>query len=318
MAIELSTPDVGRLGAVVRALRDWQDDASPTQLHPGDLGWYWRHGPDAVAAALRTWSRDGQVLAIGFLDGPEVLRMTVAPQVWRQEELAHRVVADVSEPQRGVLPAGKVSVEAPNGTRVQGLLTDVGSERRRAVDAASPRPRGSGGTTRSADRGRRVRSGVRVHRRSPVGMGSARFTDGLWRAMAVGLPYTDARCLLAYDDRGVAVAGATVWSAGPGKPGLLEPVGVHADHRRHGYGREISIAAAAQLKSGFVECRGLHPQCQHRRRRHLQVRRISATSSAAGPIPRRLTDGKWRQHHVRRRPVLARLRRPGVLPSVGG
>jgi len=80
-------------------------------------------------------------------------------------------------------------------------------------------------------------------------MGSARFTDGLWRAMAVGLPYTDARCLLAYDDRGVAVAGATVWSAGPGKPGLLEPVGVQADHRRHGYGREISIAAAAQLKS---------------------------------------------------------------------
>ena len=33
-----------------------------------------------LAAALRTWSRDGQLLAIGFLDGPEVFRMTVAPR----------------------------------------------------------------------------------------------------------------------------------------------------------------------------------------------------------------------------------------------
>jgi ribosomal protein S18 acetylase RimI-like enzyme len=66
--------------------------------------------------------------------------------------------------------------------------------------------------------------------------------------MTTGLPYRDARCLLGYDPHGVAVAGATVWSAGPGKPGLLEPVGVHAEHRGHGYGRMISVAAAAELR----------------------------------------------------------------------
>jgi ribosomal protein S18 acetylase RimI-like enzyme len=66
--------------------------------------------------------------------------------------------------------------------------------------------------------------------------------------MAAGLPFTDARCLLAYDDAGVAVAGATLWSAGPGKPGLLEPVGVHIDHRGRGYGTAISVAAAAELR----------------------------------------------------------------------
>jgi ribosomal protein S18 acetylase RimI-like enzyme len=70
----------------------------------------------------------------------------------------------------------------------------------------------------------------------------------LWRAMAAGLPFTDARCLLGYDDQGVAVAGVTVWSAGPGKPGLLEPMGVHAEHRGRGHGRMICVAAAAELK----------------------------------------------------------------------
>jgi ribosomal protein S18 acetylase RimI-like enzyme len=39
-----------------------------------------------------------------------------------------------------------------------------------------------------------------------------------------------------------------VWSAGQGRPGLLEPLGVHRDHRRHGYGRAISVAAAAALQ----------------------------------------------------------------------
>ena len=45
-----------------------------------------------------------------------------------------------------------------------------------------------------------------------------------------------------------AVAAVTVWSAGPGKPGLLEPMGVHRDHRGHGYGRAITVAAAAALQ----------------------------------------------------------------------
>ncbi|MGH8859698.1 MAG: GNAT family N-acetyltransferase [Jatrophihabitantaceae bacterium] len=248
MAIELSTPDVGRLGDVVGALRDWQDDAAPIQLHPGDLGWYWQFGAEAMAAAVRTWSRDGQLLAIGFLDGPEVLRMTVAPEVWREEELAHKVVADVSEPQLGVLPAGKVSIETPDGTRVRDVLADIGWS---AGEPWTPLRRDLTGPVEQPDlRIEVIGSGqesefTAVHRSA---WGSSRFTDELWRTMAVGLPYTGARCLLAHDDQGVAVAGVTVWSAGPRKPGLLEPMGVHADHRGRGYGAKICVAAAAELK----------------------------------------------------------------------
>ncbi|MFI7132088.1 GNAT family N-acetyltransferase [Nonomuraea sp. NPDC050153] len=58
--------------------------------------------------------------------------------------------------------------------------------------------------------------------------------------MAAGSPYADARCLVAYDDQGNAVAAVTVSSAGPGKPGLLEPMGVRREHRGHGYGGAIT------------------------------------------------------------------------------
>lgn len=248
MGIDLSTPDVGRLDDVVGALRHWQREVAPMQLHPGDLGWYWQFGAEAAAAALRTWTRDGELLALGFLDGPDVLRLTVAPQVWRDEELALQMVEDASEPQRGVLPAGKVSVEAPDGIRLQDLLSETGWS---AGEPWTPLHRDlSGPVQQTGLRIEVVGAGLEseftaVHRSA---WGSPRFTDDLWRAMASGPLYADARCLLARDARGVAVAGATVWSAGPGKPGLLEPVGVHAEHRGHGYGTEISVAAAGELQ----------------------------------------------------------------------
>jgi GNAT superfamily N-acetyltransferase len=248
MGIELSTPDVGRLDDVVGALRHWQREAAPMQLHPGDLGWYWQFGAETVATALRTWTRDGEPLALGFLDGPDVLRLTVAPHVWRDEELALRLVADASEPQRGVLPAGKASVEAPDGTRVQDLLSESGWA---AGEPWTPLHRDLSRPVEQSGLGIEV-VGVgqeseftAVHRSA---WGSPRFTDDLWRTMASGPLYADARCLLARDARGVAVAGATVWSAGPGKPGLLEPVGVHAEHRGHSYGTAISVAAAVELQ----------------------------------------------------------------------
>ncbi len=65
----MGTPGAAGLRETVDVLRRWQHDRAPVQLHPGDLGWYWRFGADATAAAVRTWSRDGQILAIGLLDG---------------------------------------------------------------------------------------------------------------------------------------------------------------------------------------------------------------------------------------------------------
>jgi len=66
--------------------------------------------------------------------------------------------------------------------------------------------------------------------------------------MTAGICYQQGRCLVGYDDDGVAVAAVTVWSAGPGRPGLLEPMGVHRDHRGCGSGTSITLAAAAALR----------------------------------------------------------------------
>ena len=74
------------------------------------------------------------------------------------------------------------------------------------------------------------------------------FTSTQWRAMAAAPPYRRARCLVGYSRAGDAVATVTLWSAGHGRPGLLEPLGVHRDHRGHGFGRAIAVAAAAALQ----------------------------------------------------------------------
>ncbi len=248
MAIVLSTPTVDGLREAVGALREWQHDGTPFQLHPGDLGWFWRFGADATAAAVRTWSRDGQILATGLLDEPDLLRVTMAPSARRDEDLARQLVADITEPERGVLPPGSVAVEAPMDALIQDLLLDDGWK---ADDPWTPLQRDL--TERVPDSGVRIEvvGPDQVHERVAVQRASfdkSTFTDERWHAMAAGLPYTEARCLLAYDEEGNAVAAVTVWSAGEGKPGLVEPMGVHREHRGHGYGKAITVAGAAALQ----------------------------------------------------------------------
>jgi GNAT superfamily N-acetyltransferase len=248
MTITLTEPDVDGLTEAVRALRDWQHEGAPMQLHHGDLGWFCRFGLPATAAAVRTWRRDGRVLAVGLLDGPALVRMTTAPDVRRDEQLARRLLDDLTDPSRGVLPAGRVSVEVPADALVHDLLS---------ADGWAP---DEPWTPLRRDLGSPVEDpGVRIEVVGPeqAGVwsdvlrasfdGSASTVDR-WHAMAAGTPFADSRTLLAYDDRDSAVATVTVWSAGPGRPGLLEPMGVHRDHRGHGYGRAITVAAAAALR----------------------------------------------------------------------
>ncbi|MCP3804651.1 GNAT family N-acetyltransferase [Allokutzneria sp. A3M-2-11 16] len=243
MTIVLGTPGVDELGDAVAALREWQDDGAPMQLHPGDLGWFWRFGAEATAAAVRTWSRDGRILAVGLLDGRDLLRMTIAPDALRDEELAQRLRHDMT-----VLPEGKVYLEARKGALFKDLLSEDG------WDVDEP------WTPLSRDLAAPVEDpGVRIEVVGPdqahawagvirASFDKSTFTEERWHAMAAGSPYADARSLIARDERDNAVAAVAVWSAGPGKPGLLEPMGVHRDHRGHGYGKAITVAAAAALR----------------------------------------------------------------------
>ncbi|MFD7508622.1 GNAT family N-acetyltransferase [Streptomyces sp. NPDC059853] len=249
MTIAAHTPGVDELPGVLAVLRQWQDDAAPPQLHPGDLGWFWRFGARATARAVRTWQRDGRILALGLLDGPRLFRLTLAPDTHRDAELARRLADDLATPEHGVLGAGPASVEAPESTLVHGALAARGWRRdepwtplRRDLAGPVPDPGVRievAGPERAGERAAVQRAAFEV----------SSFTEARWRTMAAGPAYSDGRCLVAYDGGGTAVAAVTVWSAGPGRPGLLEPLGVHRDHRGRGHGRAITLAAAAALRA---------------------------------------------------------------------
>jgi len=248
VSITLGKPGVDRLGDAVRVLREWQRDGAPVQLHPGDVGWNWRFGAEATAAAVRTWSRDGQVLAAGMMDSPELIRLAIAPEAQHDEELAHRLVTDLTQPERGVLPQGDVDVEARSGALLRELLFHAGWV---AGEPWTPLQRDLAEPVEDCGLRIEVTGPERAHVRAAVQRAAferSTFTDERWHTMAAGSPYADARCLVAYDDHDTAVAAVTVWSAGPGRPGLLEPMGVHRDHRGHGYGTAITVAAAAALR----------------------------------------------------------------------
>lgn len=248
MAILMQRPTVDGLSEVLAAHREWQEEAALMQLHPGDLGWHWRFGAEATAATLRTWSRGAETLAVGFLDEATVLRMAIAPGSQQDEELAHRLAEDVAGPERGVLGGGRAAVEITRDALVRGLLVEHGwvpdePWTQLCLDLRKP--------VRVPDMRVEVVGPEQVEDRALVqraAFAGSTFTVDRWHAMAAGPLYADAQCLVGYDDQGQAIAAVTVWSAGEGRPGLLEPVGVHRDHRGLGHGTAISIAAAAALQ----------------------------------------------------------------------
>ncbi|MFB6888016.1 GNAT family N-acetyltransferase [Kitasatospora sp. NPDC056327] len=249
MTITRNTPTVHELTAVTAALTAWQSDDRLTQLHPGDVGWFRRFGAERTAGALRTWHREGEILAVGLLDGADLLRLEIAPEALQDEELARRLAADAATPRQGVLPEGGATVATPPGAAVRELLAGHGwaageawTALRRELAAPVPDPGLRVETVGPAQAPERAL----VQRSAFPG---STFTEEAWHTMAAAAPYTAARCLLARDGRGRPVATVTVWSAGAGRPGLIEPMGVHADHRGLGHGRAVVLAAARTLRA---------------------------------------------------------------------
>jgi len=236
------------LAEVVHALARWQQDAAPVQLHPGDLGWHWRFGAEALAETLRVWRRDGEILAVGFVDSSGPIRMAIAPMADHDDNLARQLITDISDPTLRVLPAGDAIVEARFGAAFRELLHENGWV---ADEPWTPLRRDL--TEAVEDCGLRVEAVGPNHVQERVAVQRAAFDNSTftverWCTMAAAPPYRHARCLVAYDEHDDAVAAVTVWSGGPGRPGLLEPMGVHRDHRGHGYGTAITLAAAAALR----------------------------------------------------------------------
>lgn len=254
MTITVHPGTTAMLEEVTDAVASWQQDGTPIQLHPGDLGWNGSFGAQSLADEMRVWRRGGRVLAAGMVtDDTGLIRMAIAPSINDDEEFAAQLLTHLSDPDRGVLPAGRGLVEARFGAAFRDVLRRNGW-----VDDEPWTPLCRDLTDPVEDCGLRietidthhvrheiVRDRVAVQRAS---FPSSTFTLKRWQAMAASPAYRRARCIVVYDDERHAVAATTVWSAGKNRPGLIEPLGAHRDHRGHGHGRAITIAAAAELQ----------------------------------------------------------------------
>ena len=248
MHVDMSTPTVDQLDAVMAELSSWQQNGLPVQLHPGDLGWALRFGAGPLADALRVWTAGDTTVAIGFVDEASLIRMALSPPADHDEDLAQALVGDLEDPTRARLYGDKVVVEARFGTAFRSLLRSHGWV---DGDPWTPLVRDLKDPVEGPDLRVEVVGPERVGDRVAVQRGAferSTFTAERWEAMSQSSTYQRARCLVGYDGQDNAVAAVTVWAAGPGRPGLLEPVGVHRDHRGHGYGTAISLAAAVALR----------------------------------------------------------------------
>ncbi|WP_405195022.1 GNAT family N-acetyltransferase [Streptomyces anulatus] len=168
----------------------------------------------------------GTPVAVGFLDGP-VLRVTAAPD------------ADL-----GALAADAEDLLVPGNDATDGLPVpgwEPDTEEPWLVFSWTPEPVSSRAVqvteSDTADR-------ALVHRAAFTG---STLTADHWRTMKKSPAGHLAVETLVRTPAGEPAAAATGWFGGAGRCGLLEPVGTHADHRGHGYGRDAVRGACAAL-----------------------------------------------------------------------
>lgn len=259
VTIEVGTPVVADLPRIVAELSGWQDDDWPGHLHPGDLGWHSMVGAEQTASHLRIWTSDASLVAVGMLDG-NVFRMALDPSAVDDEVLAARIARDLPDPAAGVITSSDGVIEA-RGARA--LLAQLRRSGWVDDEPWTPLCRDLTGPVeprRSSQADLRVESvgpekadvWVGVHwsafRGTPLDEETHERLTQRWITMATGPFAGSGHHLIGYDTRDAPVAVTSVWTAGPGRPGLIEPMGVHRDHHGHGYGSAITLAGAYALQ----------------------------------------------------------------------
>lgn len=279
MYARLETPVVADLRRLYTTLGTWQQSPWSGQLHPGDVGWRITAGAERTADDLRVWTRRGDPVAIGLLDGENVLRMAFEPEALDDDNLACGIADDLMNPSSSIVTGDSVIVEA----RGAHTLTDILRQRGWRDDAPwvplvndSKRP-DVGSTARDADvhvqqAGRDdVSEWAAVHwsafKGVPCDAASHERYSARVRNVFDGLFTEQCIPLITRDADGIAVAIACVWFAGEGRPGLVEPMGVHADYQGRGYGKKVTSAAVDHLVSGgassaVVVAEGKNPGAQ--------------------------------------------------------
>lgn len=86
-------------------------------------------GAEQMGADLRVWERGGEPVAIGMLDGSEVLRISVAPEVAQDHAVAEGIAADLTQPATDLFAGDDAVVEARGATVLRRILKSAGLDR---------------------------------------------------------------------------------------------------------------------------------------------------------------------------------------------
>lgn len=214
-------------------------------------------GAAATADAMRVWRRGGTPIAIGLLDD-DVLRLAIDPALADDFDVAQQLASDLSVPGVDVFPEEAAVLEARDARALRAHLEANGWEQddawvplSLALSAEAPEPRSDLWIERVGVEA--AAEWTEVHWSAFRGTAyegdeRQRIIDR-WTTMMTGPLAELAQNLIGFDSDGTPVAVTTVWSAGEGRPGLIEPMGVHRDHHGRGYGRAITAAGAAALRA---------------------------------------------------------------------
>lgn len=232
---------------VVDCLRSWQPEGCyAAVLHAGDVGWQLRLDDDVVESSLILVRDGADPVAVAIVDGPSLLRPAIRPDRVYDLGIAE-VLAEIAD---AAPRTDEAWCEAPSGSALRSLLSARGwrldpdpwavlYKPLSAVDGEYADP-----LTGPLRHDKDIADRVEVQRSAFTG---STFTVPRWRQMASGPGYDPSLDLLRRDAAKVPVAAATGWSAGTGKSGILEPVGVQRDVAGRGHGKAVSMAVIAAL-----------------------------------------------------------------------
>lgn len=214
-------------------------------LHVGDLGWHLRMDDRDLDGTVVAVLVDGQLVAAGLYE-PDGVRLAIRP-----DRVNDRVVAEAIADLAETTAAEDAFADVPTSPLVDDILRDRGWRTDphawailyRPLTAADAEPAEPPGVT-TLKTEQDVADRVAVQFAAFTG---STFTVARWHQMASSPAHDPALEFLARTAEDEPAAGATAWSAGPGRAGILEPVGTHPDHRRQGHGRAVSLAAVAAL-----------------------------------------------------------------------
>jgi GNAT superfamily N-acetyltransferase len=246
MTWELSTPSTTDIPELDDALKCWDGTfGTAAGFASGDLGWALRHGLEEAASLFRVVrSADGTIGAIGYVEGPNALWLTIDPSRLLDRELAEAIadqavaqefheVATAAAPAaiRRSLAARGYAIDPEAWVHLWKPLTDADIADVPGVVATS--------TPDLIDQR------IAVQRSAFAG---STFSLAKWQAMAEGPSFVPALDLVALDDRGTGVSIVTAWLPGPNACGMIEPMGTHADHQRKGHGLRVLRASFSELR----------------------------------------------------------------------